>query len=308
MNALIQGASHKKRRVCRRQERNWSLTSREKLVALSVYVQSKYSEGAAVAYMMPHKLKAMKRKAGFDEEMETLCQQCPVRDWFREASVDQLEQIGLNPSTKKEWSIFCEAHAFLSEKYTFAWLQAENNSKGRAVTAVELADRFLGFLHGDGESTSEKGKNVRRLQEHHFEKKAGKRGLKLQSGMRKWCAAFKKKMECQTRADDGAGMHGHQRDSAKGGHCSKTLVAFILRVCFLFYEVGVGDQRCLISKVGEQHCLRSTVGDQRCLRSTGGDLISTGGCQRSTVGDQRRLKYTIRSMVGDQHCLKRTKL
>ena len=193
LNALIQRASHKKRRVCRRQERNWSLTSREKLVALPVYVQSKYSEGAAVAYMMPHKLKAMKRKAGFDEEMETLCQQCPIRDWFREASVDQLEQIGLNPSTKKEWSIFCEAHAFLSEKYTFAWLHAENNSKGRAVTAVELADRFLGFLHGDGESTSEKGKNVRHLQGHHFEKKAGKRGLKLQSGMRKWCAAFKKR-------------------------------------------------------------------------------------------------------------------
>lgn len=119
---------------------------------------------------------------------------------------------------------------------------------------------------------------------------------------------LQKKMECQTRADDGEGMHGHQRDSAKGGHCSKTLVAFILRVCFLFYEVGVGDQRCLRSKVGEQHCLRSTVGDQRCLRSTGGDLISTGGCQRSTVGDQHRLKYTIRSMVGDQHCLKRTKL
>ena len=78
-----------------------------------------------MAYMMPHKLKAMKRKAGFDEEMETLCQQCPIRDWFREASVDQLEKIGLNPSTKKEWSIFSEAHAFLSEKHTFAWLQAE---------------------------------------------------------------------------------------------------------------------------------------------------------------------------------------
>ena len=75
-----------------------------------------------MAYMMPHKLKAMKRKAGFDEEMETLCQQCPIRDWFREASVDQLEKIGLNPSTKKEWSIFSEAHAFLSEKHTFAWL------------------------------------------------------------------------------------------------------------------------------------------------------------------------------------------
>ena len=271
-----------------------------------------------MAYMMPHKLKAMKRKAGFDEEMETLCQQCPIRDWFREASVDQLEKIGLNPSTKKEWSIFSEAHAFLSEKHTFAWLQAENNSNGRSVTAVELADRFLGFLHGDGGSTSEKGKNVRHLQEHHFEKKAGKRGLKLHSGMRKWCAAFKRRWNVR---------HGHFRMEReymdtkeiqqKVGPVPKHWWHSFC-VCFLFYEVGVGDQRCLRSKVGEQHCLRSTVGDQRCLRSTvgdqrclrstGGHLISTGGCQRSTVGDQHRLKCTIRSMVGDQHCLKRTKL
>ena len=93
---------------------------------------------------------------------------------------------------------------------------------------------------------------------------------------------FQKKMECQTRPfQNGAEIHGHQRDSAKGGPCSKTLVAFILRVCFLFYEVGVGDQRCLRSKVGEQHCLRSTVGDQRCLRSTVGDQR----CLRSTVRD-----------------------
>ena len=145
LNALIQRASHKKRRDCRRQERNWSLTSREKLVALSVYVQSKYSEGAAVAYMMPHKLKAMKRKAGFDEEMETLCQQCPIRDWFREASVDQLEKIGLNPSTKKEWSIFSEAHAFLSEKYTFALATSRKQFKRKSSHSCGIGRSFSGF-------------------------------------------------------------------------------------------------------------------------------------------------------------------
>ena len=136
----------------------------------------------------------MKRKAGFDEPMETLCEECPIRDWFLQVSLDRLEQIGVNPSTKKDRSIFFEAHTFLSEKKTFDWLRSQNISKGRPVTAVELADSFLGFLHGgaDGESTSEQGIRVQHLQDYHFERKACKRGVKLGSTKRKWCVRFKK--------------------------------------------------------------------------------------------------------------------
>lgn len=193
MNASIRKASQKKSKLLRRQEKNWDLTLRQKLVALSVYVQSKYSEQAAVAYMIQHRLKAMKRKGGFDEQTETLCQSCPIRDWFLQVSVNQLEQIGVNPETKRDWSIFLEAHHFLCEKNTFAWLQSQNNSKGRVVTAVELADCFVGLLHADADSTSDTTKTVRHLQEYHFEQKPGKRGLKLRSAMRKWCSRFKQK-------------------------------------------------------------------------------------------------------------------
>ena len=195
LNVSIRRASKKQSRLRRRQECNWNVTLRTKMVALSVYLQSKYSEPAAVAYVMHHKLKGIKRKAGFDEPMETLCEECPIRDWFLQVSLDRLEQIGVNPATKKDWSIFCEAQTFLSEKKTFDWLRTQNISKGRPVTAVELADSFLGFLHGgaDGKSTSDHGIRLRHLQDHHFERKGCNRGVKLGSTKRKWCVRFKKK-------------------------------------------------------------------------------------------------------------------
>ena len=192
LDMAIRRAQQRQRRA-RRKAEAWNLTERMKLVSLSVYVQSHFSQPAALTYMMLHRLKGIKRKQGFDEEVERLCETCPIREWFREASVDLLEQIGLNPSTKKDVSIFSEAHRFLSEKRTMAWLQSQNNSEGRVVTAVELADCFFAYLHGDADSMSAKAKSTGHLQDYHFEQKVGKRGLKLTSGIRKWCASFKRR-------------------------------------------------------------------------------------------------------------------
>ena len=188
----IRRAQQRERRA-RQKTEAWNLTPRMRLVSLSVYIQSQFSEAAAVTYVMLHTLKDRKRKQAFDEEVERLCETCPIRDWFREASVDLLEQIGLNPSTKKDISIFSEAHRFLSEKRTMAWLQSQNNSEGRVVAAVELADCFFAYLHGDAHSMSAKPKSTGHLEDYHFEQKVGKRGLKLTSGIRKWCASFKRR-------------------------------------------------------------------------------------------------------------------
>lgn len=195
VNAALRRASREQWKLRHRHAGSWNVSMRTKLVALSVYIQSKYAEPAAVSYMMRQKLRGVKRKAGFDETMETLCQECPIRDWFHEVSLDRLEQIGFNPLTKKDWSIFSEAHTFLSENKTFDWLRSQNISNGKAVTAVQLADRFLGFLHGDagGESSCETDRKVKHLQESHFEQKGCNRGIKLKSTMRKWCVRFKKR-------------------------------------------------------------------------------------------------------------------
>lgn len=192
MNVAIRRAQQRERRA-RQKTEAWNLTPRMRLVSLSVYIQSEFSEAAAVTYVMLHTLKNKKRKQAFDEDIERLCETCPIRHWFREASVDVLEQIGLNPSTKKDISIFSEAHRFLSEKRTMDWLQLQNNSKGRVVAAVELADCFFAYLHGDAPSLSAKPKGTGHLEDCHFEQKVGKRGLKLTSGIRKWCASFKRR-------------------------------------------------------------------------------------------------------------------
>ena len=95
----IRRAQQRERRAPQKTEA-WNLTPRMRLVSLSVYILSQFSEAAAVTYVMLHTLKDRKRKQAFDEEVERLCETCPIRHWFREASVDLLEQIGLNPSTK----------------------------------------------------------------------------------------------------------------------------------------------------------------------------------------------------------------
>ena len=192
LRTAIHRAAQRDRRA-RRKVQAWRLTPRMRLVALSVFVQSNFSEEAALAYMILHRTKNRKRKNGFDEETERLCEESPIRDWFLEASIDDLEKIGISPSTEKDMSIFQKAHHFLSEKYTSSWLQTQNNSEGKVVTAGQLADRFYSFLHGADQSTIAKATQLQHLQECHFERKAGKRGLKLTSGIRKWCASFKRR-------------------------------------------------------------------------------------------------------------------
>ena len=171
----------------------WDLTCRQKQVSLSVYIQSKFSEQAAMQYILNCKMKHIKRKHAFDEETETLCANNPIRDWFCQCTVDELAMIGISPLSKKEKSIFSEAHHFVSEKYTLTWLQSQNISNGRAVTAVELTNRFLAYLDGHEDVNTTTAGDVKHLQEHHFEQTVKKRGLKLRSGMRKWCATFKRR-------------------------------------------------------------------------------------------------------------------
>ena len=48
-----------------------------------------------------------------------------------------------------------------------------------------------------------------------------------------------KKMECQTRANDGTRKHGHQRGAAKGGTTVKNILLPCLFLLFMILSAGI---------------------------------------------------------------------
>ena len=65
LNVSIRRASKKQSRLRRRQECNWNLTLPTKMVALSVYLQSKYSEPAAVAFLSASQVERHEKESRF---------------------------------------------------------------------------------------------------------------------------------------------------------------------------------------------------------------------------------------------------
>ena len=118
----------------------WNSTARSRLVAVSIYVQSNYSDETVMQYLLR---KRCKRWFGYDEKAEDDCRCSPIRDWFLNVPINVLEEIALHPLSKQTALIYREAQQFVTEMQTCVWLEKENIEKGRAVSSLELVQQYF---------------------------------------------------------------------------------------------------------------------------------------------------------------------
>ena len=100
-----------------------------RLVAVSIYVQSNYSDETVMQYLLRRR---RKRPYGYDEKAEEDCRCSPIRDWFLNVPINVLEEIALHPLSKQNALIFREARQFVTEMQTCVRLEKQNFEKGRA--------------------------------------------------------------------------------------------------------------------------------------------------------------------------------
>ena len=118
----------------------WNSTARSRLVAVSIYVQSNYSDETVMQYLLR---KHRKRSFGYDEKAEDDYHCSPIRDWFLNVPINVLEEIALHPLSKQNALIYREAQQFVTEMQTCVWLEKENIEKGRAVSSLELVQQYF---------------------------------------------------------------------------------------------------------------------------------------------------------------------
>ena len=90
-------------RASKRQKCSWNSTERSRLVAVSIYVQSNYSDETVMQYLLK---KRGKRSVGYDEKAEDDCRFSPIRDWFLNVPFNVLEEIALHPLSKIFFAYF----------------------------------------------------------------------------------------------------------------------------------------------------------------------------------------------------------
>ena len=178
-------------RASKRQKCSWNSTERSRLVAVSIYVQSNYSDETVMQYLLK---KRGKRSVGYDEKAEDDCRFSRIRDWFLNVPFNVLEEIALHPLSKKNICIFQEARRFITEMQTCLWLEKENMEKGRTVSSLQLVQYYFDQLkRNEHESCDDQCHPV--VVDYPLENKSGGRGIRVVNTMRKWCCRFKKRWQ-----------------------------------------------------------------------------------------------------------------
>ena len=156
----------------------WNSTARSPLVAVSIYVQSNYSDETVMQYLLRiHR----KRPYGYDEKAEEDCRCSPIRDWFLNVPIIVLEEIALHPLSKQNVLIYRDADMCLVGKAKH-WEGTSSMFSGKAkhyfhqlkgTANKHYEEEFLTV--GDG---------------FPVENKCGGRGIGVVNTMRKWCCRF----------------------------------------------------------------------------------------------------------------------
>ena len=148
-------------------------------MAVSIYIQSNYDGDVAMRFVIQ---KMFNNKRKHDGEAETLCDQCPVRDWFRNINFDTVVRISIEPKNTADYKILDSARRFLVEQKTWKWLWSQNMEKGKVASSTELVKQYVLNLKGDYDDDMV-----------GFE--YGPRGFRVNASMRKWCSRFKQKWQ-----------------------------------------------------------------------------------------------------------------
>lgn len=159
----------------------WKITHRTKLAAISVYVQSGYSEEATLEYLsFKQRVDRQNLTARTGDKQLDI----PMLDWFTQMPLDDIHRVTHSPVTSWEYRIMHEAHKFLVERTTYGWLATQNFEAGKTVSSIQLVRHYLQALKGDAAKNDS---------DAFFDVRPGGRGLKVTSTMRRWCCRFKKK-------------------------------------------------------------------------------------------------------------------
>lgn len=181
---LIKNGDRAARRQQRKQQQNiaqWGLTSRMIRVALAVYCLSKYSEECAAEFAM----RARKRQRA--EVLDEPATDCPIRQWFVDADLDEVAAVFM-PESRYDHAVRTEAVKFLAEKKTVEWVASQNFRLGQAPSGLSLVSNFSANLRALGVEPPFRVEPSRRG-----------RGPTLSRSGRRWCQKLRRRWGLRRR-------------------------------------------------------------------------------------------------------------